>query len=87
MTALPATTYRPVPVPAPLSVLPLHEYHPGQHDRAGLLPVVPRFAPYGSVRWLEDFARATGWPVLGALALDGRSRRRSRSGREREVAA
>jgi hypothetical protein len=69
----------PDPTPAPLVVRPLDDYQAGPHDRVGLLPVVPRFAAQGSVRWLEDFARATGWPVLGALALDGRSPRRAKT--------
>jgi hypothetical protein len=81
---LPTTELGHERAPAPLAVSPVDDYHAGPHDRVGLLPVVPRFAAQGSVRWLEDFARATGWPVLGALALDGRSHRRpgTRSGKE-----
>jgi hypothetical protein len=82
---LPTTTLGPTRTSAPLVVDVLDDYHAGTRDRVGLLPVVPRFAAQGSVRWLEDFARATGWPVLGALALDGRSHRRPGTRSERET--
>lgn len=85
LLGMPTPTLRSEPTPGPLVVCPLDDYHAGPHDRVGLLPVVPRFAAQRSVRWLEDFAGATGWPVLGALALDDRSPRRLRTHPRRET--
>ena len=65
--------------PAQLSVVALSTttLQAGPEDPA-LVLVLPRFAPHTALDQAVDLRVTTGWPLLGVIGLDRRSRRRRR---------